>query len=225
MKKGTSPATAMTLIFEGLELGLTENKLKTYVINGYNQIYSVQSRDTVIANLREDAIKEHQEEMFIEKLPQDNNKVDFIAVKIENDLVRIVISQQKGNNASFNSTSLSKTLEKLSELVIQKKYIQYFNLLPDKYNPLINNMKYDVNVIVGFTLACGSTNHIYNGVKIPFLCGQEYLNEMGIYSKSMIDLDYWVLKQEKIKKHEYNAINKCCDFDVIYAECLSKITN
>jgi hypothetical protein len=225
MKKGTSPATVMTLIYEGLELGLTEDKLKKSVINRYNQIYSVQSRDTIIANLREDAIVEHQEEMIIRKLPQDNNKVDFIAVKIENNRLKIVISQQKGNNASFNSTSLSKTLEKLSELVRQKKYTQYFNLLPDEYNPLITNMEYDIKVIVGFTLACGSTNYIYDEVTIPFLCGKDYLNEIGIYSKSMIDLDYWVLKQEKIKKHEYNAIDNCCDFNIIYDACLTKILN
>jgi CRISPR/Cas system endoribonuclease Cas6 (RAMP superfamily) len=48
----------------------------------YNEIYFQTSKDTIISNLREDAMVEFQEERFITKLPQDNNKVDLMAVKI-----------------------------------------------------------------------------------------------------------------------------------------------
>lgn len=225
MKKGASPAQ----IFEILEKIVIEDKnldeaeIKTKVIEEYNSIYSQDSKDTKIANLRESAMVQFQEERIIVKLPQDNNKVDLMAVKLSNNIVDIKISQQKGNNASFNSTSLSKTIDSLSDFVLNNKVKEYFNLLPDNLNPEVNGMDYKVEVVIGMFLAEGKTSKTKHGVEIKFLSNNDYLRFMGIINHDIIDLDYWVIKQFKLSTHNYNAVNVCTNFDEVYDKCLNLI--
>ena len=222
MKKGVSIAQILLLIKDGINLGIKLNtdELKEFVIQGYNQIYSVTSKDTIIANLREDAIVNFQEEMFITKLPQDNNKLDLLATKIENGRVKVVFSQQKGNNSSFNSTSLNKTLDILTNLKLNKNYNKYFNLLPDELNPNLNGLEYDVEIIIGFTLAVGSKVYKFNGVEIMSYSGDDYLKYLGINNKTIFDIDFWVINHSKIVKHTYNAIEHCEDFNQVFNKCL-----
>ena len=130
MKKGATPAQIFGIIYDLMDSGYIVNNSQNFkdtVIKKYNSIYGQTSKDTVISNLREEAMIEFQEERFICKLSQDKNKVDLMSVKIINNVVSIIVSQQKGNNASFNSTSLSKTLEKLSDFISENKIINYFN--------------------------------------------------------------------------------------------------
>ncbi len=223
MKKGVSIAQILLLIKDGINLGFKVNtdELKEFVIKGYNEIYSVTSKDTIIANLREEAIVNFQEGMFITKLPQDNNKLDLLAAKIENDRVKIVFSQQKGNNLSFNSTSLNKTLDILTNLKLNKNYEKYFNLLPNELNPNLNGLECDVDIIIGFTLAVGYKLYKLNGVEIMSYSGDEYLKYLGINNKTIFDIDFWVINHPKIVNHTYNAIEHCEDFNEVFSKCLT----
>lgn len=227
MKKGTNPSQILMIIIdiisENNDIEVTSEKFKNKVINRYNSVYSTTSKDTIIANLREDAMIYHQEEMFLTKLPQDGNKVDILGAKIVNNCVKIVISQQKGNNASFNSTSFQKTLEKLQYFFDNSLVEQYFNLLPEHLNPNICGLNYEVEVIIGMTIAFGESIILDKERNIKMYAGENYLKKMGICSYSMIDLDMWCINNNKIKNHSYDAISKCCDFDEIYNKCIEKI--
>jgi hypothetical protein len=226
MKKGAIPAQIFGIIYDLKEIGHTVKygqEFKNYVIKKYNEIYFQTSKDTIISNLREDAMVEFQEERFITKLPQDNNKVDLMAVKIIDNVVSIIVSQQKGNNSSFNSTSLSKTLEKLSEFITKDKIKEYFCLLPDKLNPNINGLIYNVEVIIGMFSAIGSTTKTKNGENIRFVSNDDYLQLMGIVSNDIISLDYWVINKFNGLNHKYSAIDNCCNFDYIYDRCIQKL--
>ena len=223
MKKGASPAQILEIIQELITEGKSvySDDIKLKVMERYNSIYSQDSKDTKIANLREDAMVHFQDDRFIIKLPQDNNKVDLMAAKIENDIVDIRISQQKGNNASFNSTSLAKTIDSLSDFVIKDKVKNYFNLLPDHLNPNINNLEYKVDVIIGMFLAEGKTVKSKDGVDIKFMSNDDYLRFMGIINNDIVDLDYWVVEQFKSVNHSYDAVNICENFNTIYDKCLN----
>ena len=226
MKKGATPAQIFGIMYDLVEMGFivkNDQDFKNIVIKKYNEIYCQTSKDTIIANIREDAMVEFQEERFICKLPQDNNKVDLISVKIIDNIVSIIVSQQKGNNSSFNSTSLSKTLEKLSEFITENKVKKYFYLLPDELNPTVNGMDYNVEVIIGMFSAVGGTTKTKNGRDIRFTSNDEYLRLMGIISNDIICLDYWVVNKFKNLNHEYKAIDNCCNFDYIYDRCIQKL--
>jgi len=229
MKKGTNPSQTLMIIneikSEYNNIEVTSERFKNMVINRYNSIYSTTSKDTIIANLREDAMIYHQEEMFLTKLPQDGNKVDILGAKRVNNCVKIVISQQKGNNASFNSTSFQKTLEKLQYFLDNSLFEQYFNLLPEHLNPNICGLNYEVEVIIGMTIAFGETIILDKERNIKMYAGENYLTKMGICSYNIIDLDMWCINNSKIKNHSYDAISKCCDFDEIYNKCIEKINS
>ena len=225
MKKGTSPAQIFEIIEKLLEEGCSvkSKQLKKLVIERYNEIYSQSSKDTIIANLREDAMVKHQEDRIIFKLPQDNNKVDLMAVKIENGVVSIRVSQQKGNNSSFNSTSLSKTMDMLSDFINNDKIKNYFNLLPNDLNPEVNSLPYNVEIVIGMFLAEGQTTKKGNRVDINFISNNDYLKFMGIFNHNIVDLDYWVVKELKTRNHSYDAVAICSNFDDVYDKCINKL--
>ena len=219
ISKGASPAQIIEII-ESLRdsiVDITTTEFKDMVVSKYNEIFFKTSKDTIIANIREDAILKFQEDRVIIKLPQDNSKVDFMAVKIMDGVVDFRIAQQKGNNASFNSTSLAKTLECLKDFKTTNKITDYFDLLPDDLNPNKNGLPYNVDVVIGMFLACGETQ--MKGVRV--LTNDDYLRYLGIFTKDICELDYWVFKQFKNRNHEYSAIDKCCNFDTIYTKCIN----
>ena len=226
MKKGTNPSQVLMIISDitsenpGIEI--TTPPFKKMVEKRYNQIYSVTSKDTMISTLREGAMIHHQEEMFLVTLPQDGNKVDILAAKNVDNTIKIVVSQQKGNNASFNSTSFEKTFEKLQNFKDNLLVEQYFHLLPNELNPKVCGLNYELEVIIGMTIACGDTEIIDNERNIKIYSQSEYLKKMGILSYDIVDLDMWVINQDKIKNHSYNAVDKCHNFDEIYNKCIQK---
>jgi hypothetical protein len=223
ISKGISPVQIIEIISSLVDVGFEIDRpdFKSKVISKYNDIFSKNSKDTIIANLREDAMVQFQEDRFITKLPQDNSKVDLMSVKIINNVVDIRVSQQKGNDASFNSSSLSKTIDSLTKFIEGNKITDYFYLLPEHLNPNKNGLKYKVEVIIGMILACGEGNK--RGIKT--ITNNEYLRYMGILSKDICDIDYWAYTQLKNRNHEYYAIDKCCNFDIIYDKCISIILN
>ena len=227
MKKGTNPAQILMIMYDIMSENPnsipTSPGFKEMVINRYNKIYSVTSKDTIIANMREDAMIHHQEELILVKLPQDGNKVDILGVKVVDNIIKFVISQQKGNNASFNSTSFHKTLEKLQSFIDNSSIEQYFHLIPENLNPTICGLNYEVEVIIGMTIACGDTVILDDERNIKMYSGSNYLKKMGIVSYNMVDMDMWVTTQDNIKNHSYDAISKCCDFDEIFNKCIEKI--
>ena len=223
MKKGVNLGEVYLLIDKGMRLGLDlcSVEMKDYVHNGYNELYGSTSRSTIMSNLREDALVFFQEDMFISKLPQDNNKVDLIAAKLDGGRVSIIISQQKGNNASFNSTTLQKTLEKLGHVRLVD-HVKYFGFLPDELNPTKNGLEYDLEVIIGFTTAYSEKVESFRSgsVVVDYYCGDMYLRKFGISSKKMSHLDLWVSKQDKVCNHNYDAISECYNFLQVFDECI-----
>lgn len=228
VKKGASPAQIIEIIETLLDGGadVNSNDFKTNVITMYNSIFGKTSKDTIVANLREDAMIEFQENRVIIKLPQDNNKVDLVSIKIIDGVIDIRVSQQKGNDASFNSSSLKNTLDGLVSFIDEDKSRQYFHLFPDHLNPLKTNLPYNVDVFIGMFLACGEGDKkTKNGGKIKIMTNDDYLSYMGITTKDICELDYWVNKQLKNRNHSYDAVDKCENFDIIYNKCLELVLN
>lgn len=227
MKKGTNPSQILRIISDvnsrGIYGDIKSEDFKREVINEYNRIYSITSIDTIVANLREDAIIHFQDEYRLYKLPQDNNKVDIIGVKMEDNIIKIVVSQQKGNNGSFNSTSFQKTLEKLKLFYDDNLVEGYFNLLPDELNPKKVNLPYTLDIIIGMTIACGDDVILDVERNIVQCSNGGYLKKIGIVNNDMVDIDYWVNENDKIKNHTYDAVSKCHDFDYIYDKCIKKL--
>ena len=226
MKKGSNNIAIFNLIESGVSLGLdlVSKEMKDYVINEYNRTYSTTSRDTIAANLKEEAILIYQEDMTIRKVDQDGKgSIDFIAAKISDNKVEIVISQQKGNDASFNAASKSDTLRKLSKLK-NGSYKDYFCFLPNDLNPDLNGLEYTIDIIIGYTNAFDNKIGTYKCKDdvntIDYYCGDMYLRKLGIKNTNMLKIDYWVSKQEKIKVHNYDATSKCYKFDESYNECV-----
>ncbi len=66
MKKGTNPSQILRLIYnikdKNPSLVISSNEFKNEVIDEYNRIYSISSIDTIVSNLREDAILHFQDE-------------------------------------------------------------------------------------------------------------------------------------------------------------------
>jgi hypothetical protein len=228
MKKGANNQRIFDLIRKGLKFGLELNSqdLKDFVITEYNNSYAITSLDTIAANLRENAIIRFQEEMIIRKVEQDGKgSSDLIAAKIVSNKVEIVISQQKGNDASFNSSSKSDTLRKLSK-VKNGNYKDYFRFLPDSLNPDLNGLEYTIDVIIGYTNAFDDKVGTYNckdsDTTIDYYCGDMYLRKLGINKTDMFDIDFWVSNQEKINNHSYDATQKCYNFNESYNNCVKR---
>lgn len=230
MKKGTNPAQILRVICKIKDkhpsIDFNSTIFKSKVVDEYNRIYGISSVDTMISILREDAIIHFQDQLKLFRLPQDNNKVDIMGVKQENGMIKIVISQQKGNNASFNSTSHQKTLEKLRSFYDNKLVETYFYLLPDHLNPIKVKLPYSLDIVVGMTIANGDDSILDSDRNIILSSNGNYLKKMGIVKHDMVDIDYWVINHKKIKDHTYDAVSKCYDFDYIYEKCINKlITN
>jgi hypothetical protein len=229
MKKGTNPSQILRLIYnikdKNPSLVISSNEFKNEVIDEYNRIYSISSIDTIVSNLREDAILHFQDEYKLIKLPQDNNKVDIMGAKLVDGQIKIIVSQQKGNNGSFNSTSFQKTLEQLQLFYDKKLVKKYFNLLPDNLNPDKINVPYDLFIIIGMTIACGDDVVLDKKRNIVKCSNGNYLRKMGIINNDMVDLDHWIVNQDKVKNHTYDAVSKCHDFNYIYEKCISKLIN
>ena len=137
----------------------------------------------------------------------------------------MIVSQQKGNNSSFNSTSYQKTLEKLQFFHDNKLIENYFHLLPDELNPNKNNLPYHIEIIIGMTIAVGNPTILDEKRNIILYSNNDYLCKLGIINHDIMDIDYWIINQEKIKNHNYDAISKCCDFDYVYEKCIQKLIN
>ena len=220
MKKGANPAVIF-IIIDGLVnegISIDDPNLKNMVTNTYNSIFKLPSLWTKISDFREDAIVEFQETLPIFKIPQDGNgAVDLAAYKDNGGVITFIICQQKGNNASFNGGGKKQSIAKMKEFVEDGKIKDYFHLLPDDLNPLINEKEWRVEAMYGYFLATGSTSY----ETFPVLSNNDYLNKIGIYSNTIVDLDRWVVNKEEIKNHEYNAREVCSNFDEIYDECLT----
>lgn len=230
MKKGANNITIFNLIEEALHNGLKlkSQEMSNYVYRKYNDIYSNTSKDTIASILKEEAIINYQEEMFINRLDQDGKgSVDLIAAKINNNLIEIVISQQKGNDGSFNSSSKSHTLNNLI-VVKNSDHVNYFKFLPDHLNPIKTGLGYTIDVIIGYTNAyddkVGQYINKKDGTIINYYCADMYLNKLGIKKISMFEIDYWVSKHERMKNHKYDAISRCHDFEFSYIKCLEIYT-
>ena len=225
MKKGTNPSVileSMTDLFQEGSIDPNDEEFRKQVEKHYNKTFATTSKSTVLSNLREEFVIVHQYQKKIIRLPQDTNKLDFMAVEIKNNIIYITLVQQKGNNASFNSSSLKETLRKMTEFVSTNKVEMYFDLLPDDYNPLICKLPYKVEVIVGMVNAIGECEKQYNNKAIKFYANDQYLSKLGL-DKTIVDMDMWVMDQPKYKDHQYNAVDNVKDFDTIYSECLTKI--
>jgi hypothetical protein len=142
----------------------------------------------------------------------------------ETDIIKITFAQQKGNNASFNSSSESKTLENISKCVIDGTYKEFFKFLPDNLNPNINGKNYEIDVCVGMINACGTTIKIQDGVEIKYLSNNDYLSYLGL-ELSTIEVAAQVEKHDKIINHSYDAVSGCCNWDEIYNKCINELNN
>jgi hypothetical protein len=97
---------------------------------------------------------------------------------------------------------------------------QYFHLIPENLNPNICGLNYEVEVIIGMTIACGDTKILDDERNIKLYSGSDYLEKMGIFSYDMIYMDNWIINQDRIKNHLYDAVSKCCDFDEVFNKCI-----
>jgi len=224
IRKGADPSIILELLLEIQDENLSENDRKDCVLKKYNSHFGKTSKETIKANVREDIVIKNQKKRFLSKLPQDLKKLDIIAAHFDEneDLIKITFSQQKGNNASFNSSSESKTIENISDCIIKGSYKSFFDLLPDHLNPFKCKKNYKVDVVVGMVNACGENTKVYNGIEIKYLSNDEYLLYLGLEIDT-VELAFQIQNEEKIKLHNYDAVSECCNFDEIYNKCLSKI--
>jgi len=225
IKKGADPSIIIQIYNdtpEIMEMGAQERK--SIVKKLYSNEFARTSKETIKANVREDIVVRNANSRFLSKLPQDLNGLDIIAAHydIDDDVIKITFAQQKGNNASFNSSSEAKTLENISRCANNKIYVKYFNLLPDDLNPLKNGKNYDVDFCVGMVNACGSNEKKKDDVVINYYCGNKYLRHLGIEIDT-VDLAYQVSYEEKVLNHKYNAVDECDNFDYIYDKCEEKL--
>ena len=59
--------------------------------------------------------------------------------------------------------------------------------------------------------------------EVEYYCGDMYLKKLGIMSTSMSKIDRWVVKQQKVVEHKYDAISECVNFDEVYNECVQLV--
>ena len=226
IKKGADPGIILDILFSDNVKLLSPPEKKIEVKKKYSEHFGKTSKETIKANVREDIIIKNQKNRFLVKLPQDLKKLDIMAAHLDevNDIIKITFFQQKGNNASFNSSSESKTLENISKCVINGTYMEFFKLLPNNLNPIINGKKYDMDVCVGMVNACGSNSKVQDGIVIKYLTNNDYLLYLGI-EISTIQVAMQVEKHDKIINHSYDAVLGCCNWDEIYDKCIIEINN
>jgi hypothetical protein len=226
IKKGADPGIILDILFSDNVKLLSPPEKKIEVKKKYSEHFGKTSKETMKANVREDVVVKNQKNRFLVKLPQDLKKLDIMAASIDktNDLIRITFAQQKGNNASFNSSSESKTLENISKCILTHSYQNFFNLLPDSLNPIKNKKKYVIDVCIGMVNACGCNLKIYNNVEFRYLTNNDYLLYLGLEINTT-QLAFQIENQDKIKNHTYDAISECCNWDEIYDECVNLIEN
>lgn len=225
IKKGADPSIIIELLSSGIIVSLSEDEKKNEVKQKYSEYFGKTSKETQKANVREDIMVKNQKNRFLVKLPQDLKKLDIMAASFdENGDVRITFSQQKGNNASFNSSSESKTLENISKCIKNKTYQEFFDLLPDSLNPNKNGKKYFVDVCIGMVNACGGKTKYHDGVEIRYLTNDDYLIHLGLEINT-IQLAIQIENHEKIINHTYNAVSECSNWDEIYDKCVKYLNN
>ena len=78
----------------------------------------------------------------------------------------------------------------------------YFHLLPDNLNPNINKLQYNVDVVIGMFLAYGDGVTTIGYKSFNVVCNDGYLHYMGILSKNICELDYWVYSEFKKRGHQ-----------------------
>jgi hypothetical protein len=226
IKKGADPGIILELLSSDDIVTLSVLEKKEVVKKKYSEYFGKTSKETMKANVREDIIVKNQKNRFLVKLPQDLKKLDIMAAHLDesDDLIKITFAQQKGNNASFNSSSESKTLESISKCVKNNTYEDFFNLLPDNLNPNINGKKYTVDVCIGMVNACGHNIKVQDNIEIKYLTNNDYLVYLGL-ELNTIQIAIQVENHNKIKTHTYDAVSECCNWDEIYDECIIEINN
>jgi hypothetical protein len=226
IKKGADPGIILELLLLDCVKHLPPFEKKVEVKKLYSDYFGKTSKETIKANVREDIIIKNQKNRFLIKLPQDLKKLDIMAAHLDeiNDIIKITFSQQKGNNASFNSSSESKTLENISKCIINGTYTEFFKLLPDNLNPNITGKKYEIDVCVGMVNACGSNSKVQDGIEIKYLSNNDYLLYLGL-EISTIQVAMQVEKHNKIINHTYDAVSECCNWNEIYDKCINEINN
>lgn len=224
LRKGADPSIILEIFNENQylkEMDSIGRKNETKKL--YSRYFSTTSKETIKSNIREDIVVRNQKNRFISKVPQDLMKLDLIAAHYDekDDTIYISLIQQKVNNASFNSTSESKTIESISNCNKLNYYMEYFNLLPDGLNPIKSNKKYVIDFCIGMVNAVGSKESKKNDIKIKYLTNDEYLLYLGI-EIDIVELAYQISKEEKIINHEYNAVDQCENWDYIYEKCQNR---
>jgi hypothetical protein len=224
VKKGADPSIILDILNNNYIKNLKEFERKEEVKKRYSEFFGKTSKETIKANIREDVIVNNQKNRFLAKLPQDLKKLDLIAAHYDkkNDIIVITLSQQKGNNASFNSTSESKTLECISKCINEKTYVEFFNLLPENLNPIKTNKNYKIDVCVGMVNARGENIKKYDNVEIKYLTNDYYLSYLGL-EVSTVDIAFEICYNSKITEHSYDAITDCGNWDYIYDKCKEKL--
>jgi hypothetical protein len=223
IKKGADPGVMIELLLFSDILSLSNNERKIEVKKRYSEYFGKTSKETKKANVREDIIIKNQKNRFLVKLPQDLKKLDIMAASLDkNGDVSITFSQQKGNNASFNSSSESKTLENISKCIKNETYREFFNLLPDNLNPNKNGKKYFVDTCVGMVNACGENIKYYDEVEIRYLTNDAYLLHLGLEINT-VQLAIQIENHEKIINHTYDAVSECCNWDEVYDKCITEL--
>ncbi len=224
LKKGADPGIILELLSDENMRNLEKKCRKKEIEKKYSAYFGKTSKETIKANIREDIIIKNQKNRFLVKLPQDLKKLDIMAANFdeENDIIKITFSQQKGNNASFNSSSESKTLESISKSINSGSYKEFFFLLPDNLNPDKNGKKFVVDVCIGMVNACGYNVKNEVGVEIKYLTNNDYLLYLGLEIDT-VQLAIQIEKHEKIVNHTYDAVSECCNWDDIYDKCISEL--
>ena len=225
-KKGADPSVILEILMSMELSNLNGEQLRDEVKEKYSSYFGKTSKDTIKAIIRENLIIENQKKRTLIKLPQDLKKLDIMAVNYNEikDIIEVSLCQQKGNNASFNSSSESKTLECMSDCLLNETYKEFFNLLPDNLNPNKCGKKYVVDVCIGMVNACGSKIKIKNNVEIKYYTNNEYLSYLGL-DIDIVELAMLIEKTDRIQKHSYDAISECLNWDEIYDKSLKLIKN
>jgi hypothetical protein len=224
IKKGADPGIILELLSDESIKKLEKTLRLEEIKKRYSAYFGKTSKETIKANVREDIIIKNQKNRFLVKLPQDLKKLDIMAANLneEKDIIEITFSQQKGNNASFNSSSESKTLESISECIITGSYKEFFDLLPDELNPNKNGKKFIVDVCVGMINACGFNVKKQGGVEIKYLTNDDYLLHLGL-EINIVQLAIQIEQHEKIVNHTYDAVFECCNWYEIYDKCIKEL--
>jgi hypothetical protein len=221
IKRGTHPGVVLDILTKEGVRDMNPQNRKKYVIQEYNNLYGVPSRQTKRDNLKEYYVYKNQKNRSISLLEQDGNKVDIIAGNYNevSDIVEITIAQQKGGSGSFNTSSEEKTLESMFDLS-KTGYDKYFNNLPDELNPNKNGKKYKIDFVIGMMTACGEKGATHeNGAVVKYLSGNEYLLYLGL-EITIVELFLQINQDDKLNGIQKDTVSECCDFAEVYNECI-----